>query len=170
MRNLLFIIFFLLLSACSDKPVDMDQALFERGGRWITRPDFHTFWFYNLKVYNGPAHSFHSNGEKKEEGLIDNGAKSGIWSGWTEKGKLLYKGGYINSQEDGIWKGYHRNGKVKYEGKYKMGKQVGEWKYYNRKGKLKTEEVYYLCDEKCEEVHYPRECNREGRIKSSKDF
>ena len=166
----LFLCLTLFIFGCSDKPINMEEALFDRGGRWITRPDFSTFWFYNLKVYNGPGYTLHSNGERKEKGEIVNGAKSGIWSGWDEDGNLKYKGKYLYGQEDGMWKGYFTNGNTKYKGKYKIGNQIGTWKYYNKKGKMTTEETYFTCDERCEDRHYPRPCKKVGKVKSSKDF
>lgn len=138
----IFIFSMLVFIGCSKTPIDMDEKLFDRGGRYITRPDFSSMWFYNLKVYNGPAFSMHKNGERKEKGDIVNGAKSGSWSGWDEKGNLKYKGDYLDNKEDGKWMGYHVNGKTKYEGLYKDGKQIGKWKYFNKRGKLTTEEEY----------------------------
>ena len=54
----IFTFIFLFLISCSETPVNMDEILFDRGGRYITRPDFSSMWFYNLKVYNGPALAF----------------------------------------------------------------------------------------------------------------
>lgn len=150
----IFTFIFLFFISCSETPVNMDEKLFDRGGRYITRPDYSSMWFYNLKVYNGPAFNLHNNGERKEKGEIVNGAKSGVWNGWDEEGNLKYKGGYLNGKEDGKWVGYHANGKTKYEGVYKDGNQIGTWKYYNKKGKMTTEEKY----------------NAEGKVVKSKDF
>ena len=136
----IYLLFFFI--SCSETPVDMDEKLFDRGGRFITRPDYSSMWFYNLKVYNGPAFNTHKNGERKEKGDIVNGAKSGTWSGWDDKGNLKYKGDYLDNKEDGKWMGYHANGKTKYEGLYKEGKQIGKWKYFNKRGKITTEEEY----------------------------
>ena len=106
----------------------MEGQLEERSGRWMKGSEWSTFWYsYQWKVYNGPAFSLHKNGEQKEKGEIINGEKSGLWSGWDEKGNLKYKGSYFEGNEDGEWKGYYANGKVKYEGEYKNGKQI-EWK------------------------------------------
>jgi len=138
----IFIYLLLFFISCSETPVDMDEKLFDRGGRFITRPDYSSMWFDNLKVYNGPAFSIHKNGERKEKGDIVNGAKSGTWSGWDDKGNLKYKGDYLDNKEDGKWIGYHANGKTKYEGLYKDGKQIGKWKYFNKRGKITTEEEY----------------------------
>ena len=168
----LFIFFTLFIIGCSsDVPHNMEEELSERSGRWHKGSDWSGFWYsYQYKVYNGPAYTTHKNGERKEKGDIVNGAKSGVWSGWSDKGNLKYKGVYLNGAEDGIWKGYFANGKTKYEGKYKNGKQIGTWKYYNKKGKMITEEKYFTCGEKCADSHFPRACKREGKVKSSKDF
>ena len=32
-----------------------------------------------------------------------NGAKSGLWSGWDDKGNLKFKGSYFEGNEDGLW-------------------------------------------------------------------
>ena len=61
----------LLTFGCSKKPVDMDEVLFDRADRWITNSKYSSFFFYNIKVYNGPAFTKHSNGEKKEKGEIN---------------------------------------------------------------------------------------------------
>ncbi len=53
------------------------------------------------KIYSGPAYLNHKNGERKEKGNIVNGAKTGVWSGWDDKGNLIYKGKSKNSQRNG---------------------------------------------------------------------
>ena len=160
----------LLTFGCSKKPVDMDEVLFDRADRWITNSNYSSFFFYNIKVYNGPAFTKHSNGEKKEKGEIKNGYKAGIWSGWDKDGNKRYSGSYRFGQEHGSWIGWHKNGKKKYEGEYKKGKQIDIWTYYNKGGKKTTEEIYIVCDEQCEDEHYPIPCLREGKIKTSKEF
>ena len=168
----LFIFFTLFIFACtSEDPHNMEGELEERSGRWMKGSEWSTFWYsYQWKVYNGPAFSLHKNGEQKEKGEIINGEKSGLWSGWDEKGNLTYKGNYLNGKEDGNWKGYHSNGKTKYEGPYKNGKQIKTWKYYNKKGKMTTEEIYYTCEEDCDKRPLSDCCKNEGKVKRSKDF
>ena len=168
----LFIFFTLFIIGCtSEVPQNMEEELAFRSDRWMKGSDWSVFWYsFQYKVYNGPAYTTHKNGERKEKGDIVNGTKSGLWSGWDEKGNLKYKGAYLLGKEDDLWKGYFSNGKTKYEGKYKSGKQIKTWKYYNKKGKMTTEETYFTCDEKCEESHWPRPCKKEGKVKSSKDF
>ena len=168
----LFIFFTLFIVCCtSETPHNMDGELEERGGRWMKGEEWSWFWYsYQYKIYSGPAYLNHKNGERKEKGDIVNGAKTGVWSGWDDKGNLIYKGNYLDGKEDGMWKGYFSNGKTKYEGEYKKGKQIETWKYYNKKGKMVTEELYFTCDEDCSKKPITDCCRKEGIVKSSKDF
>ena len=168
----LFIFFTLFIICCtSEVPHNMEEELAFRSDRWFKGSDWSVFWYsFQYKVYNGPAYTTHKNGERKEKGPIVNGTKSGTWSGWDDKGNLIYKGNYLEGAEDGMWKGYHSNGETKYEGRYKNGKQINTWMYYNKKGKMTTEEKYFTCDEKCEESHWPHPCKNEGKVRASKDF
>ena len=168
--NKILVFLVLLIVGCSKKPVDMDDVLFDRAGRWITKDNYSSFFIYNLKVYNGPAYNTHRNGNKKERGQLNNGYKSGVWTGWDKDGNKRYAGSYEYGQEHGNWIGWHTNGKKKYEGEYKKAKQIGKWTYYNKGGKKTTEETYFICDEKCENEHIPRPCKREGKIVESKEF
>ena len=80
----------LLTFGCSKKPVDMDEVLFDRADRWITNSNYSSFFFYNIKVYNGPAFTKHSNGEKKEKGEIQGNNKE------KERERKEYKEMYLS--------------------------------------------------------------------------
>ncbi len=160
----------IILIGCSKEPVEMEVVLFERAGQWITNDDFSSFFFFNRKVYNGPAFLSHRNGEKKEEGALKNGYKSGPWTAWDKEGNKRYTGPYERGIEEGSWIGWHKNGKKKYEGDFKEGLQIGKWTYYNEDGKKSLEEIYFECNEKCEEEHFPKKCPNKGRVKDSKKF
>ena len=60
----------ILFVGCSKEPKEMEAVLFERSGQWITNDDYSDFFFFNRKVYNGPAYMLHRNGKKKEEGTL----------------------------------------------------------------------------------------------------
>ena len=151
--------------ACSKEPVEMDVVLFERSGQWITNDDFSKFFFFNRKVYNGPAFISFRTGEKREQGLLKNGFKTGSWTGWDKEGKKKYDGEYIKGNAHGKWTGFYINGQKKYEGLYAFGLQTGKWTYYNEKGKKNLEETYYNCDENCEE-----DDEKLGRLIETKEF
>ena len=168
--NKLLLFMALLIVGCSKEPVNMDEVLFDRAGRWITNDNYSSFFFYNIKVYNGPAFSVHRNGKIREKGELKSGWKSGVWTGWDKDGNKRYSGSYNYGQEHGNWIGWHTNGEKKYEGEYQKGKQAGKWTYYNKDGKKTTEEIYFSCDEKCENEHFPNPCPREGKVAESKEF
>ena len=77
----------ILFVGCSKDPVEMEVVLFERAGQWITNDDYSGFFFFNRKVYNGPAFNSYRSGEKREEGILKNGYKTGPWTGLDKEGK-----------------------------------------------------------------------------------
>ena len=141
MKYLLFS-FIIVFFSCSDEPVNMEEVLFERGGQYITADNFSPYFFFNQKVYNGPAYTKYRTGEKREQGILKNGFKSGSWTGWDKEGNKRFTGEYKEGKENGLWVGFHPNGKKKYEGKYTNGLQTGNWFYFNKEGKKELEESY----------------------------
>ena len=120
--RVIFILFLSFFFGCSsDTPVNMDEVLFERGERFISMK--------NQKVYNGPGFKMYKNGQKQEQGSIDNGWRSDTWTGWYEDGKKKFVGDYVEGKPHGSWNGFYRNGQKKYEGEYKSGFQVRKWTY-----------------------------------------
>ena len=65
----------LILSSCSNEPVDMDEVLFERSNQYITKDNFSPYFFFNKKVYNGPAYNRYRSGDKKEQGMLKTAIK-----------------------------------------------------------------------------------------------
>ena len=84
----------------------------------------------------GVNSDYHSNGNKKMEGLIKDGKREGLWQAWYENGILWSEGEYTNGVNNGKSITYFESGKVRYEGKYVNGKKVGDWNYYDEEGKL----------------------------------
>ena len=166
----------ILFVGCSKEPVEMEVVLFERAGQWITNDDYSGFFFFNRKVYNGPAFNSYRSGEKREEGMLKNGYKTGMWTGWDKEEKKRFSGEYKKGKAYGKWTGYHQNGEKKYDGSYEQGLQTGQWNYYNEQGKKTLEEIYFDCDEQCEEEHPPDRrgvpyiCEKLGKIRESKEF
>ena len=115
----------LLIVGCSSDPVNMDEVLYERAGQYITNDNFHSFFFFNQKVYNGPGFMRYRTGEKREQGILKNGFKSGAWIGYDKKGKKKFVGDYQQGKAHGKWTGFHPNGEKKYEGVFTLGFQLG---------------------------------------------
>ena len=171
----LLVFYFLFFSSCSDEPVDMGMVLYERSGQHLTGDNFSPYFFFNQKVYNGPAFNKYRSGEKKEQGMLKNGFKTGTWSSWNKDGKKRFTGDYLEGKASGGWIGYYPNGKKKYEGKYKSGLQTGKWIYYSEKGLKELEESYFICTDKCQDNHPPDRrgtpyiCKKLGKIIKSKE-
>ena len=131
------------------------------------------FW-YNQKVYNGPAFNKYRTGEKREQGPLKNGFKSGVWTGYYKDGNKKFDGEYKKGKAYGKWVGYHPNGNKKYEGLYEEGFQTSTWFYFDKKGVKTLEEEYFICTDQCKDEHPPNRagrvyvCEKLGRMKSSK--
>ena len=145
MKILFVLIFFLFFGCSSDTPVNMDDALFDSGGRYKS--------IKSLKVYSGPGFKKYKNGKKQEEGPLEYGWKVGTWTGWYKDGRKKFVGEYFEGVPNGSWTGFHPNGQKKYEGNYKFGHQVGKWVYFNKKGNKNLEEDYFVCENDCDESH-----------------
>ena len=146
----------------------MEEVLYDRSGQYITADSYNTSiigFLYNQKVYNGPGFIRYRSGEKREQGPLKNGFKSGTWMGWDKEGKKKYEGEYQKGKPHGNWIGFHPDGKKKYEGDYKFSFQVGKWTYFNNKGVKTLEENYFICDEECDE----KDLNL-GKLIDSKKF
>ena len=144
-----------LIVGCSSEPIDMEAVLYDRSGQYITGDNYSGFFFYNQKVYNGPAFNSYRSGVKREEGRLKNGFKSGVWTGFYRNGKKKFSGEYNRGKAYGKWTGYHLNGEKKYEGVYELGFQTDKWIYYDEKGQKNLEETYYVCNEACKDEHPP---------------
>ena len=176
--NRIFFLLFLIVAGCSSKtPVDMEDVLYDRSGQYITDdnydPSFLGF-IYNQKVYNGPGYLRYRSGEKREQGTLKNGYKSGAWTGYDKKGNKKFIGEYEQGKAHGKWPGFHPNGNKKYEGIYEIGFQTGKWSYFNSAGKKNLEEAYFVCTDDCKDEHPPDRrgtkyiCEKLGRLKESK--
>ena len=145
MKVLFVLICFLIFGCSSDTPVNMDDALFDSGGRYKS--------IESLKVYSGPVFKKYKNGKKQEEGILEYGWKVGTWTGWYTDGRKKFVGNYLEGVPNGSWTGFHPNGQKKYEGNYKFGHQVGNWVYFDKKGDKNLEEDYFVCENDCDESH-----------------
>ncbi len=175
--KILSILFLSFIIGCSSgTPVNMEEVLYERGGRFITSDDYSSLFYKNQKVYSGPGFKLYKNGKKKEQGTLKNGWKSEIWTGWYKNGEKKFDGSYLKGNPHGPWTGFYRSKQKKYEGSYELGFQVGKWVYFTKKGKKRLEEEYFVCTQDCEDSHPPARrgkeyiCNNLGKIINSQKF
>ena len=85
----------------------------------------------------------------KEQGLLRDGKKQGLWIGYYDNGYVMYRTHYKDGKnfgpsvsynrfgnKDGVWISYHENGKVKARGTFKDGNKVGNWVAYTKDGTI----------------------------------
>ncbi|MFA6260001.1 MAG: hypothetical protein WC760_00905 [Bacteroidia bacterium] len=88
MKNLVFLLTFLLLLSFTDK-----------GKHWYNSKNYRCKYHTNEGRLDGKYTSFYNNGKKKAQGLFNNNNRTGIWSVWDEKGKLMLQRNYSNPFE-----------------------------------------------------------------------
>lgn len=86
----------------------------------------------------GPWKFFYENGDIMREGSYKSGVPVGPWKEYYKGGQLKSEGSYVSSGgeavKQGNWITYHKNGAKEKEGKYLNGKPVGTWLEYNTLG------------------------------------
>ena len=71
------------------------------------------------------------------------GQKHGLWeSYYWWKGKLDYKGTYLNGLKNGYWESYWMNGKLHYKGSFVNGERIGYFKFLYSDGKVIDKEFF----------------------------
>lgn len=85
---------------------------------------------------------YHSTGELKMEGMLQDGQREGVWKSWYNNGQLWSIGTYAKGQRIDSALSYFPNGQVRMRGYYSQGKLVGIWKVYNEAGALIGEKDY----------------------------
>ena len=94
---------------------------------------------YYKKFIDGP---FTGKIEGKEQGLIKNGKKEGLWIEYHTNGYLKSKGKFENGNKEGTWVKYYSNKQLKSKGKFENGNKEGlRIKYYSN-GQLKSKGEY----------------------------
>ena len=63
--------------------------------------------------------------EGLETGKFKNGKQEGMWVGYWEIGKVMWKAEFTQGEEDGSWVSYHSNGALFNKGEYQNGKREG---------------------------------------------
>lgn len=87
---------------------------------------------------SGPWKFFYENGDIMREGSYKSGVPVGPWKEYYKGGQVKSEGSYISAGgeavKQGNWITYHKNGAKEKEGKYANGKPVGTWYEYNTLG------------------------------------
>jgi antitoxin component YwqK of YwqJK toxin-antitoxin module/Flp pilus assembly protein TadD len=80
--------------------------------------------------------TYHSNGNVRWAGSMENGKRNGLWKEYEKNGLLIGEYNYKDGTLNGSAKAYYYTGKVMKEFNYKDGNLHGEYKEYFRNGKL----------------------------------
>ena len=72
-------VLFLIFGCSSSEPINFENTLKVRESVFYTKD--------KNKPYNGEVFSLHENGGKKENGILKDGKRNGLWTGWYENGQ-----------------------------------------------------------------------------------
>ncbi|MFZ9660393.1 MAG: toxin-antitoxin system YwqK family antitoxin [Chitinophagaceae bacterium] len=88
---------------------------------------------FNNAVLHGEFTSYYENGDLKEQGVLLNGLKDGVWEEKTKEG-FYQRGTYFHGKKIGEWRLYNSNGKpIKFSQYSGHGKLLSEYDF-NKKG------------------------------------
>jgi antitoxin component YwqK of YwqJK toxin-antitoxin module len=111
-KNLVLLIFLLMLFACSSEKMNFNKLQDRNGLYYLVNED---------KPYSGEIVSYF-NGKPDFEGQIENGLRVGIWVFYYPSGQKKMEGSYKEGLKDGNWTSWQENGQQDKVEVYKYGK------------------------------------------------
>jgi len=130
----LIILFAILASNCSHKPIEEITATHDDGSPKIVK-------YFDEgekgRILVKEIH-YYADGKKKLEGSYKNTQRDGLWTSWYANGNIWSQSEYTDGIENGLYVVYHENGSKYYEGHYKKGNRVGKWTFWDLGGKKST--------------------------------
>ena len=111
-NNLVFLIFLLMLFACSSEKMNFSKLQDRNGLYYLVNED---------KPYSGEIVSYF-NGKPDFEGQIENGLREGLWIYYFPSGQKKMEGSYKEGLKDGNWTSWQENGQQDKIEVYKYGK------------------------------------------------
>lgn len=163
MKNLCFLILFLLSKNCHAQPQivpETDQSTDPMSATVYKNRDG-KYRFYKIgetKPYTGILYGKYANGNYETWQTYIDGRGQGTWINYYENGHLKEVGNYNENRVEGPIKKYHPNGQLAAKGTYRDWRiHVGEWKFYDTNGQLiKTENYGQKGDFSEVEAYYRR--------------
>lgn len=67
-------------------------------------------------------------------GAIKNGKRDGLWVGYWDNGRVVFKGAFKDGRQKGPWVEYYESGQLRFKGAWKNDKRHGPWVYYYENG------------------------------------
>ncbi|MEO8066437.1 MAG: hypothetical protein ABI599_01965 [Flavobacteriales bacterium] len=77
-----------------------------------------------------------ADGRLSMEGYKRKGQRHGVWTSYTQDGRVKSRTAYTDGKLDGDCVVFRENGQLYYQGSYKNGLETGEWKFYGPDGAL----------------------------------
>lgn len=153
MRNLFFIISFLLIVACNNNtnptlsnndntalPIDdtpkapkspkeseLNNGIPYKLLKSDKDAEGSAVLLYEEKPFTGTAYTLFKDGSVYTIQAYENGYKEGKWAMYFSNGQEEKSGNTKNGLEDGIFYTWYKNGQLKYKQAYKNGEKIGQW-------------------------------------------
>lgn len=74
--------------------------------------------------------------------------RHGLFVEYSEAGKVLSEGKYVDGKEHGLWRDFHPNGVLASEGNYEHGLEHGEWRFWDQDGNEERRALYEKGEER----------------------
>lgn len=84
----------------------------------------------------------HASGTRSAAGMVELGARAGVWNEWHEDGSAAAEGSYVHGKRHGTWTYWYDNGQVRLTGDYVYGSRDGPWVEYAEGGARLSETTY----------------------------
>ncbi len=91
---------------------------------------------------------YYPNGQLKEEGLMVNNVKTGLWKTWYTNGQLMEEVNYVDGKTHGLYRRWYENGQLKIEVNCVDGIVDGLYQRWYEYGELELE-VHYVDGTSC---------------------
>lgn len=86
--------------------------------------------FMDMPTGKSYTKDYFSSGQIKQEGWLNNNAKTDYWFFYYENGKTKEEGYYSNNQRNKYWKFYESDGTKQMEGRFENDQANGWWVFY----------------------------------------
>jgi antitoxin component YwqK of YwqJK toxin-antitoxin module len=86
--------------------------------------------------------NWYKNGQKKDEGIWNNGKLDGVKTYWYENGQKKFERTYKDGKKDGLWTNWYENGQKMYEIMHRNNKREGKETLYHKSGNISSVKTY----------------------------
>ena len=85
---------------------------------------------------HGAATTWHSNGQKQNEGTYEHDMQVGLFTWWHANGQKALEGRFDTGKQDGGWTWWYPTGQKSIQGEYAKGNPTGRWTWWKEDGKV----------------------------------